>query len=463
MKNKKCKPTPIIKIIRKFLTLWTLIIPVVLFGQQETPQLLEPTQIKTDIDTLMSKMKDVHPTFLDYYTANNLQSRIDSIKKSITKPMSSLDFFRIMQPIVSIDGHTSLLYNGPLYDNEERPLFPFKVIILNNSLYIKENLSEDKALVKGSVIEKINGIPSKNIIRNLMRYISGEKESYKTKKLEKDFHLYMALVYGSFSDFEITVNETEFKLKGAKWDDFQEASKPKFELCFYDDDIAYIYKRMYFPPQDFMDFMDSAFTVISGKQINYVVIDNLGGSGLSDLADTLMSYFTSEPYGMIEKKMTKISPLTEEFIENKKTEGFIQDGYFIQEFPEHDVDRENRFSGLTYILTGPLSYSTGTCFSAAAKCYQNAIIVGEESGQPLLSNGDRNQFSLPETKLVCVTALSTVYLPCNNNDQINGVLPDYNVTPTLDDLLNDSEYTLEYTLELIRENKNKFETSDHEE
>jgi len=161
--------------------------------------------------------------------------------------------------------------------------------------------------------------------------------------------------------------------------------------------------------------------------------------------------------------MTKISPLTEEFIENKKTEGFIQDGFFIQEYPEHSVDRENRFSGLTYILTGPRSYSTGTCFSAAAKCYQNAIIVGEESGQPLLSNGDRNQFSLPETKMVCVTALSTVYMPCNNNDQINGVLPDFNVTPTLDDLLNDREYTLEYTLELIKENKNKSETSDHEE
>ncbi len=75
---------------------------------------------------------------------------------------------------------------------------------------------------------------------------------------------------------------------------------------------------MYMPPKDFMHFMDSAFTVISGKQINYVIIDNLGGSGLSDLADSLMSYFTNEPYCMIEKKMTKISPLTEEFIEDKK-------------------------------------------------------------------------------------------------------------------------------------------------
>ncbi len=237
----------------------------------------------------------------------------------------------------------------------------------------------------------------------------------------------MALVYGSFSDFNITVNQIELKLKGAKWEDFQEASKPKFELRFYDDDIAYIYKRMFMPPKDFMHFMDSAFTVISEKQIKYVIIDNLKGGGLTDLADSLMSYFTDKPYNMMEMKKTKISSLTKEFIENKKAEGTIQDGYFIEEYPKHSSVRKNRFSGKTYILTGPRSYSAGTCFPAAAKCYKNAFIIGEESGEPLLSNGDQNQFVLPETKMNCVTALSIVYMPCNNNDQIHGVLPDYSV------------------------------------
>jgi hypothetical protein len=42
-----------------------------------------------------------------------------------------------------------------------------------------------------------------------------------------------------------------------------------------------------------------------------------------------------------------------------------------------------------------------------------------------------------------------------NNDNVKGVIPDYNVTPTLDDLLNDKDYALEYTLKLIRENKTK--------
>ena len=70
-----------------------------------------------------------------------------------------------------------------------------------------------------------------------------------------------------------------------------------------------------------------------------------------------------------------------------------------------------------------------------------------------MSNGDANQFSLPETKMFCTTALSKVYMPCHNNDEVNGVFPDYSVTPTIDDLLMDKEYTLEYTLQLIRENK----------
>ena len=62
--------------------------------------------------------------------------------------MSALDFFRIMQPIVTIDGHTTLIYNGPFCPNEDNPLFPFKVVVFNNSLYIKENLSKIKRLLK---------------------------------------------------------------------------------------------------------------------------------------------------------------------------------------------------------------------------------------------------------------------------------------------------------------------------
>jgi hypothetical protein len=88
----------------------------------------------------------------------------------------------------------------------------------------------------------------------------------------------------------------------------------------------------------------------------------------------------------------------------------------------------------------------------SSSSYQNAINVGEETGQPLLSNGGMSRFTLSNTKLSCYTSLSEIYMPCNNNDTKKGVIPDYKVIPTIEDLLNDKDYTLEYTLNLIRKN-----------
>jgi C-terminal processing protease CtpA/Prc len=439
--------------MKKFLLYYIFIVPAVLLGQNNGIQLFEPYLIKADIDTLISKLKESHPTFSDYYQRNDIQNKIDSIKETINNSMSSLDLFRIMQPIISIDGHTTLMYTGNISPNIDNPLFPFKIIIYNDLMYVKENLS-DKNFAKGSIIEAINGIPTNKIIKNLVRYLPGEKESYKTKSLEKDFHVYYSLVYGPFSEFDVTVNGTKYKVNGAKWSEHNEAPKPSFELRFYDDDIAYIYKRSFKPPKEFLHFIDSAFAVIKERRIKYLIIDNLRGGGMTDLADSLMSYFADDPYSMFTKKMTKISSLTKDYIDSKKSEGYIKNGYFIQEFLPTQP-RPNRFTGTTYILTGPLSYSTGTCFPAAAKFYHNAIIVGEETGQPLLSNGDLNRFALPNTKLFCFTSLSIIYMSGNNNDNKNGLIPDYSVTPSLEDLLNDEEYALEYTLKLIRENNNK--------
>ena len=436
--------------MKKFLILFFLTIPSVLYGQRDAAQLFEPALLKADIDTLISKLKTSHPTFSHYYQANKLESKIDKIKKTIDTPMSATDFYRMMQPIVCVDGHTSLIYNAEVYPNYPNPLFPFKIVIYDNTIYIKENLSDNKSISKGMIVEKINGVLSKDLIDNLTRYVPGERDVFKLKKLEKNFNYYYQIVYGAFPEFDIVVNKKEWKCKGANWSDIDEAKKPTFELRFYDKNIAYICKRKFFPPNEFIHFMDSAFHVIAEKPIEYLIIDNLIGGGLTDLSDTLMTYFTNKPFSSFEKKESKISSLTKDYVDSKKSNGYRKDGYFVQEFPPKSRDRKHRFTGTTYILTGPLSYSAATCFSASAKCYKTALLVGEESGQPLLSNGGMAHFILPTTKMTCVTSLERVYFPCNNKDTINGVQPDYEVEPSLDDLLNDKNYSLEYLLKMIR-------------
>jgi len=315
--------------MKNLFIIFIFLAPIAILGQNIEAQLIEPALIKEDIDTLISRLKNSHPTFSEYYQQNKIQSKIDSIKESINKPMSSLNLFRIMQPMISIDGHTTLMYTGEIYPKMDNPFFPFKVIFYDNLVYVKENISSNNSITKGSTVESINGIPLNNIINNLIKYLPGEKVSYKKKSLEKDFRIYYSLVYGAFSEFNVIVDGTEYKVGGVNWGDFKEPSKPDFELRFYDNNIAYIYKRKFKPPKDFLHFMDSAFSVINKKQIEYLIIDNLQGGGLTDLADSMMLYFAVNPYCMFVKKMTKVSSLAKDIIDNEKPDGYFNDGYFI--------------------------------------------------------------------------------------------------------------------------------------
>ena len=135
--------------------------------------------------------------------------------------------------------------------------------------------------------------------------------------------------------------------------------------------------------------------------------------------------------------------------ESGKEEG---DYFVLTGSPGSSVNRPNRFTGKVYILTGPEAYSAATLFVAMAKCYTQSIIVGEETGQPLISNGDLSRYKLPDSEMYLYTSHSIYYLPCAANT-FDGV-PDIEVKMTLDDLLNDADTYLNYTIKLIRQIEN---------
>ncbi len=76
-----------------------------------------------------------------------------------------------MQPLIAIDTHASLRFDGKIYPEIEAPFFPFRIIIHNNQVYVKENLSANKEINWGMIIESINGLPTSEIIDQLSRYI----------------------------------------------------------------------------------------------------------------------------------------------------------------------------------------------------------------------------------------------------------------------------------------------------
>lgn len=167
------------------------------------------------------------------------------------------------------------------------------------------------------------------------------------------------------------------------------------------------------------------------------------------MVDSLLSYLTNKPYQQIEKKAVKISSANQDYINENKSNGIIEDGYLVIDYkPVFPVKRENRFKGITFILINKKTSSAATFFAAAIKCNHIAILVGTEAAQPLIGNGDVTKFRLPNTELTCYSSMSTYYLPCaeNRNDSVK---PDYEVKLNIEDLFKDTDKYLEYALELI--------------
>ena len=156
-----------------------IIIISFLCSSQLFSQSLTLEQVKTDLDTAISVLSDIHPTF----SGSSSERELLAIRDTIDKPMTVHALFKLLQPLVILDGHTTLQFTGAIVPNVSNPLLPFETIVFDNRLFVKSNLSEDPKLKKGTEILKINGEPISEIMANITPYLPGERLENKIRKL----------------------------------------------------------------------------------------------------------------------------------------------------------------------------------------------------------------------------------------------------------------------------------------
>jgi hypothetical protein len=294
-----------------------------IYSQDNNPALFEPDKIIEDIDFLLASLNNIHPTFNLYFYDNSFRTKIDSIKKAIHQPISQYEFFKIMQPLISVDSHTSLRFDGKIYPEVAAPFFPFKILIMNNQIYIKENLSSNEDIKKGMIIESINGLQSSEIIKHLSKYIPYDGSQIRLYKIASDFQIFYRLVYGNFSEFSLVIKnngkKNQISVPGIKLENFGPESKPKFDFKMLENSIAYFYIGKFRKPDYFMTYLDSIFSILHNDKIEYLIIDKRSGGGFTSLADSLLSYITDKPYKTFEKKAVKISSANQDYVNDNNT------------------------------------------------------------------------------------------------------------------------------------------------
>ncbi len=144
-----------------------------------------PDELRADVDYVYKKLQKLHPSLYWYISKKDLDYKFDSLKATITTPMTSNEFYFKLSPIVASvkQGHMRLSYISKRQTKKEiksinkKGLFPLSQLtyeVLDNKLYITKNLSNDTTIKVGSEIVNVNGIKPQDIFSKFSKAFASD-------------------------------------------------------------------------------------------------------------------------------------------------------------------------------------------------------------------------------------------------------------------------------------------------
>jgi hypothetical protein len=401
---------------------------------------LPPDKLQSDLDFLYKQIVTIDPDPFINCSHAKTDSLYASIKRRITEPMTTMQYYRLLRPLVSSfdDGHLSIFPERDFakFQREQGKVFPFEVLIDSGRLFIKASLQKNYTVVHGSEIVLINNIPAHELIKTLLTFFSGDSYPYKLKTVEENFAIGLWRAYGFKNNFQLVLADgTKLRVAGVAPVDKPSQHASLRLLKSADEQVALLTIPSLVIDNDkgFDRFLDSSFTLIGRGNIKHLIVDirnNGGGSTL--LARKVFDYITTIPYAVSREEIA------------------YSNGRFVR-----TVDTtlttpkqfKNKFTGKTILLMNSGTYSSSHMMANAFKYYHLGTTVGDSSCERMRISGEVNKIVLPASKLEMYCPSSVFILP-SASDQRSRLIPDYLIPLTFTDRLRNHDSQLQFCLKL---------------
>ena len=308
---------------------------------RHTDDLRKPDQLKKDVDYTYRKLNDFHGKLYWYIYEAIWKKELDSLKETITTPMTSEDFYMKFSPVIASlkQGHTQLfpLVSDDTYrklrdyeKGKDSPLHDIGFEIFDDRLYITANKRNYPGIHTGTEVVRIGGLDPKELISDYKNTFAsdGYNQTYATHRLGKKFASYFILRTGiadsiqcqlkfhdTIQDYFLTqINkisedtiQTEKKPVLTKDDlpkQFRRAVQWKSgSLEFHDpDSTTAILKINDFAGRSFDYYLQYCFDLLRKTETQNLILDlrnNPGGSAKQ--AADLYSYLSPEPVPFLDE------------------------------------------------------------------------------------------------------------------------------------------------------------------
>ncbi len=426
-------------------------------------QVFQPEELKADVDSLMYYIKTVHPEPFTYISKTEFEQKVNEIKESIKEPTTESTFYLKVAPLVYAinDDHTGIGYSKSMKNKRDSCFeFPFDITFDNNKIILKRSFGE-YIKFENEEIKSVNGIQSSSIISILNNFIPKNADFNINKRLIWVFEYISPLIFNYPNSYEIILsrNGEEHKIFVEK---IQKETIPqennlhndKLHLKLVSNETA-VLKIPSFSLKRYMDF-DTIFTQIKESKVDNLIIDlreNSGGHGWN--VDSLLSYLIKKPFCNIDSSFYKISSLTRDWLSKDIKLGKSTKIGECCYYSSHDTimpsTKWNMFNGNIFVLINENSYSAAAIFANTIISYSIGIGIGEETNQKTTFYFNNNVEYLPNTKLPVPISSGKLIMPHAKAGR--GVIPNYIVVDTDDNLDVKSDVVLNFTLKLIQKGK----------
>ena len=461
-------------------------------NQTLTPPKIEPKLLQEDFLIARTALEQGHSGIYRYTPKPELDRALDGASRKLTRPMDSLEFYRILAPVVAKIkcGHTAVLppKNVRQVMDQTTPLFPFDVEVLNGKVYVAREYLPDEQKLEGLELRRINRIGTDRILSVMLAATPADADSQTARPwriAHENIFTFSRVLYsllGVESPFQIEFRNPNdgkkrtLKVSGLTFPDREKIAVVRYpqdkppednaNLKFLDDGkIAILSVREFSGKAEakpLNDYFDDAFRQVREHSSETMIIDVRNNGGGSDfLGKKLLSFLLDEPFKYYDDLVFNArefdffryadgaQPIPADTVEKRV------DGKF------HDIKHPNlgiqqlsqpHFAGKVVVLMNGGSFSTTCEFLSNLHYRKRAIFVGEEAGGGYYGNtsGRSARVTLPNTKVQVLVPLRTYYLAVKGGNPNRSILPDYEVKPSINDFLSGNDTVMARAIEIAQ-------------
>jgi len=398
--------------------------------------------LKDDLALWRRAVLERHPR---YFGQARLEASVEaafgtaaaSIDRALTRAEAFPVFGRV-NPTFR-DAHTLLLpwLSGAAPGDAERASqFPFGADIApDGRLRLRgswHHAATGAALVRGTEILAINGMPTSAILPCLLAYSHGETPKLQMHMLSVMLPGWLDAVLGWRDRFAIdfggAAGPTTLQwIKGAPWTPVESSQAAEAPHVVWLGGGAALLRVPTFDvdedPATFDRAIDQAFAAIRARQVSRLIIDVRGNTGgQSDAGARIIQYVLNRPAAQVSRARERLND------DNNRLRRYPGRAGSMREFTLDDeriqpVAAAARFTGQVAVLIDELTYSASILFATTMQDLGLAILVGRPTGGFANQTGNMMPTRLPATGFTAFIATRDFIRPSGDR-RVLPVQPD---------------------------------------